>query len=195
MRVATVPLSETAGALARHNHPKHLQRPACVNMPLADVSETLRGNLEAVVREIVQELSPASEVSSPPPGKCCNGRKTGRSQRLCDWIQSGRRVECKSAKQSWEHCGKRWRFVFGGMKQGYPTKLSDFFEGLLLALHTPCGRHNGSLRNSREGGCDTKQRLPEQTPWFKGAECWKQAGTQSIPAAIPKGSGVPGLPP
>ena len=172
--------SQTSGAFARHHQLKHLQRQACVNMPLAHVSESLRGRcLEAVVREIVQELSPASEVSSPPPSKCCNGRETGKSQRPCDWIQSARRVECKSAKQSWDRCSKRWRFVFGGIKQGDQTMLFDFFDDLLLALHTPRGlyiyRHNGSLGLSRKGvatkvsGCQIRLSGPA------GVECWQQA--------------------
>ena len=179
-RLATFPLSEVAPAFGRWQQEAQLQRHAYVDVPLADASEKLRGQcLEAVVREIAQELFPASLVSAPPPSQCCNGRATDPGQRQCDWVQHGRRVECKSAKQHWDRHNECWRFRFSGVKLADHISGSACFDELILAFYCPQGlyvfRHDGALGLARNGVATQVKGHSIQLRAPRGVECWELA--------------------
>lgn len=154
----------------RDEHP-HQQTYAQV--PLSTVSSKHLGQcIERLVRETQNLLRPELNMLDPAVTTRCDGRRRSHGQQLYDWMQDGRRFECKCATMRWNPCTKRWVFQFVAIK---PSEHDE----LLLALRTPGGlhiyRHDGKCGMSRSGA-STEVYGHEVSLYGPGrVECWKQS--------------------
>jgi len=138
--------------------------------PLAALSGKVRGDvLGDLVRSVMSQKYPNSQIVDPAPGRCVNGRSRSKASAEYDWLHDGRRVECKSAQLHWS--GGCWSFQFASIQ-------FDKFDDLLLAFSTPSHihiyHHDCILGKSSQGllsGSVVKLRGPsKETRWHIALE-------------------------
>lgn len=88
-----------------------------------------------------QELFPDDVFEDPELGVCWDGvKKRGSHQAPYDWLQNGRRVECKSAQLIWDCSQCRWYVQFQNVVlPACNGKACQRLEDLLLIMYTPRG--------------------------------------------------------
>lgn len=100
------------------------------------------------------DVYPKSKFDDPVPGWCVNGTRRGADRAEYDWLQDGRRVECKSASLTW--ASHRWGFSFRSVKFAADgTRCAAAFDRLILGLYTPqriyVYLHDGVLGKAAQG--------------------------------------------
>lgn len=121
--------------------------------PLGGLNGKLRGDLlAALVRTAAQDIYPHSQFKDPVPGLCVNGSRRCVGRAECDWLQDGRRVECKTGRLSW--AGNQWTIRFCDVKFAVGSS-GGAFDNLVLGLYTPQALfiylHDGLLGKSAQG--------------------------------------------
>eukprot|EP00928_Gymnodinium_smaydae_P087448 TRINITY_DN7170_c1_g1_i1.p1 TRINITY_DN7170_c1_g1~~TRINITY_DN7170_c1_g1_i1.p1 ORF type:complete len:436 (+),score=7.25 TRINITY_DN7170_c1_g1_i1:234-1541(+) len=124
------------------------------NCTLAQLSSSARGKIiEQSVRRILMDADDKAVFEDPCLGFRVDGSRRGKGQSAYDWLQDGRRIECKSSQLQWN--GRRWHFNFCNIKFDDSTfKSGQPFDDLILVLFSPerlhmyC--HDGMLGRSRQ---------------------------------------------
>lgn len=101
-------------------------------VPLANLSGTSRGQILAnLARRLDSDLHPSARIRDPIVGFCSmNKQRRGSGQAEYDWLRDDHRIECKSAKLTWDRSQSTWRLQFSNVKFG-------LFDELLLVIFTP----------------------------------------------------------
>ncbi|CAK0805064.1 unnamed protein product [Prorocentrum cordatum] len=146
----------SASRCGLHEKPTETQK-AFVNAGLLTLSPNVRGSvLEAATRNIVRDMYPCAAIEDAVPGLCVNGSQRSQHMAKYDWLMDGRRVECKSARLSWESFSKTWSFTFRGIKAArMGVRAQSAFDELILSFCTPrrlyIYRHDGAYSFSSDG--------------------------------------------
>lgn len=108
-------------------------------LPLATLSGRTRGLVLAdVARNIMRERYPDQQIVDSVPGSCVNGQTRGYHMSEYDWLQDGRRIECKSSQL--QRDGASWLVSFKSVKcAGSGLRHKASFDDLFLVLYTPRG--------------------------------------------------------
>lgn len=111
-----------------HKQSAKLQTGAYGECPVLKMSESARGKcIEKIVYNVEQMLHLTRYV--PLPGSLIQSH-----QSKCDFVLDLTRIEVKSSCMQWDDGNFRWRVRFQRVR-------FDYFDRLLLALHTPEGIH------------------------------------------------------
>ena len=106
--------------------------------PLSKLPEARRGIvIQRIVKQTLKTTYPTSIISEPPCGLRWDGTRRSGCQSEVDWIQDGRKVECKSTRIAWSQRERRWRAKWMGVKLCIDDGMTCAFDDLLLVLHCP----------------------------------------------------------
>eukprot|EP00933_Yihiella_yeosuensis_P027355 TRINITY_DN21239_c0_g1_i1.p1 TRINITY_DN21239_c0_g1~~TRINITY_DN21239_c0_g1_i1.p1 ORF type:complete len:401 (-),score=32.88 TRINITY_DN21239_c0_g1_i1:33-1235(-) len=99
--------------------------------PTSVLGASVRGDiLEKVPRSTYSTLFPDEAVSDPVVGFRVNGTRRGRRQANYDWLASGRRIECKSSRLTFDKALNTWTVSFNRIQL-------HALDELFLVLHLP----------------------------------------------------------
>ena len=109
--------------------------------PLCKLDATRRGNvIQRLVRQSFQAMYPSAAILDPPRGYQSNGLRRSGQQAEVDWVQDGRKVECKSTRVAFQHGRQCWRALWSSIKFGTEHG-TPAFDDLVLVLHSPGNLH------------------------------------------------------